>query len=88
MHFQNGCYLEFHYFLALGHKFLNIYDSKIEEFRKNSSQSLLQTWIETFIQEQEEEMTQEEEKDDSVICDGAPGEEDEERMGFPRSSGQ
>lgn len=48
MHFQNGCYLEFHYFLALGHKFLNIYDSKIEEFPKNSSQSLLQTWIKTF----------------------------------------
>ena len=40
------------------------------------------------LTEQEEEMTQEEEKDDSVICDGAPGEEDEERMVFPRSSGQ
>jgi len=33
MHFQNGCYLEFHYFVALGHKFLDIYDSKIENLK-------------------------------------------------------
>ena len=33
MHLQNGCYLEFHYFVALGHKFLDIYDSKIENLK-------------------------------------------------------